>query len=88
MFDMAFFIGALVPTFLISRLMIWVFGKALPQGPFLAITANIASLVIASLILWSSENFSTYVREDVAAQAVWLVVDLIRVSRRASSPAK
>ncbi|WP_298261676.1 hypothetical protein [Bradyrhizobium sp.] len=88
MFDVAFFIGALVPTFLISRLMLWVVGKALPNGPFLAIAANVASLVIASLILWLTGSFPTYAREELAAQAVWLVVDLIRVSRRASTLAK
>lgn len=88
MFDTAFFIGALLPTFLISRLMFWLVGKALPNGPLLAIIANVGSLVIASLILWSTGNFPTHAQEGVVAQAVWLIVDLIRISRRASTPAE
>jgi hypothetical protein len=76
--DIVFFIGALVPTFLLSRLMLWVFGRYLDKGVTLALIANLSSLAVAILILWSSGSFSD-VWLNVIAQAVWLAVDLVRL---------
>lgn len=81
MADLTFFIGALVPLFLFSRLMLWALGRFLAKGALLALIANGASLAIGSLLLWSSGNFSN-IWIDVAAQSVWLTVDLIRFKAR------
>ncbi len=75
--DVAFFMGALVPTFLVSRLMLWVFGRYLIKGASLALVANLASLVIAGAILWSSGSLSDFWL-DVIAQATWMAIDLFR----------
>jgi len=81
--DIAFFIGALVPTFLISRLMLWVLGRYLDQGVPLALFANLGSLAVAGVILWASGSFSDFWL-DVVAQAAWLTIDLFRFRKSAA----
>jgi hypothetical protein len=61
MYDIALFIGALVPTFLLSRLMLWPLAR-LSSGAPLALIANSASLAIAGTLLWfGAESVAKFV---------------------------
>jgi hypothetical protein len=77
-------VGALVPTFLLGRLFAWLFRKLIASDPIVAILANVGSLAAAALILYLGDNMYmiwTY----FTAQAIWLVVDLVRLRRTATA---
>lgn len=71
-------IGALIPTILLSRLMLWLM-RSWDGGYLRILLAHLFSLLVATSIMTmttgsSLEAFSTY----APAQAVWLLVDLLR----------
>ena len=80
MADIVAFIGALVPTFLIGRLLLWALGKIGSNKIPLAIAANVSALLVAVLILFAGDNIRM-LWIYVAAQAVWLALDLFRALR-------
>jgi hypothetical protein len=77
----AFFTGALLPTFFISRFILWVIRHFQPRTALVALVANAASLAVATLLLWLSESLA-YIWNDVAAQSVWLAMDLFRYRKK------
>jgi hypothetical protein len=80
MFDIALFIGALVPTFLLSRLMLWALGR-LNSGAPLAIIANSASLAISGTLLWFGAGSLANLWVYIIGQTLWLVLDLVRLRK-------
>jgi len=91
MADIAHFIGALVPTLLVSRLMLLVF-KKWDGGYTRLVVANGVSLLVACLLggmgmadggaFAAGAAFATY----APAQAVWLAVDAWLYHRRQRMP--
>ena len=80
MADIAFFIGALMATFLLSRLMLWALGR-LNSGAPLAIIANSASLAISGTLLWFGAGSLANLWAYIIGQALWLVLDLVKLRK-------
>jgi hypothetical protein len=80
--ELAFFVGGLVPTFLISRLLLWALDRYVDGGARLALMANSGSLAIAGIIVWVTDSLSDFWL-DAVAQALWLAIDLFRYRKRA-----
>jgi hypothetical protein len=78
----AYFIGALVPTFLVSRFLLWILSRTVDRGVGPAIMANVGSLAFAGVMLWTFGSFSDF-WFDAVAQAVWLTIDLFRPGKGA-----
>jgi hypothetical protein len=75
------FVSALVPTFLIGRLVLLVLGRYLERGEPLAIIANFGSLAVLGVILWPTGSFSNF-GLYVVPQAVWLAIDLFHLRKK------
>ena len=86
--EIAFFVGALVPTLLVSRLLLVATRGWKRGGVVRLFCCNAGSLLIASALAGigmadggafaGTEALITY----APAQAVWLIVDLVRTKRR------
>lgn len=81
MSDIAFFVGALLPTFLFAAFFFWVFGRIVQSRIAKAFLANAASLIICGLIYVAIQQTGFSTREMasyVIAQLIWFAVYLIR----------
>lgn len=93
MADIAFFVGALVPTFLISRLGLWL-TRQWPGGATRLITVHGVSLLLTAFVGgMGMADGGAFAGAEAAMgyalpQAVWLIVDLVRFTHRnpASEP--
>lgn len=93
MADIAFFVGALVPTFLISRLGLWL-TRQWPGGNTRLITVHGVSLLLTAFVGGiGMADGGAFAGAEAAMgyalpQAIWLIVDLVRFTRRhpASEP--
>jgi len=87
----AMLLGALVPTFLLSRLLLWItkrWNGGVPR--LLLVHAICAALAVVAAAYGYSHTGApdwSYSLLYVVAQLVWLVVDFIRGRRRQSQPA-
>jgi len=90
MADIAFLAGALIPTFLISRLAFWVLKKWNGSVAKIAV-ANVASfLVIFTIAKAAADGYPlSYDLPDwlmyALPQSVWVIVDLIRYRKKSLS---
>jgi hypothetical protein len=80
--DIAFLVGALVPTLFLSRLAAWLLRNRLGNGYGLALVANAASLSACLGILSMTDNVDNF-WAYVLAQIIWLAMDLFRAKRGA-----
>ena len=82
------FLGGLVPTFLFSRLMLWWVFPRLERSSLGLCAANAISGLIMFVIagFGGASGDETFSASDGAMflvpQTIWLVVDLVRYSRR------
>jgi hypothetical protein len=84
MANIGFFVGALIPTFLIGRLLLWVLARFISSNVGRVLVANTASLIICGLVYGALEQSAFLVRGLLAyavAQSIWLVADLVRFHR-------
>jgi hypothetical protein len=83
-------LGALVATFLLSRLVGWVLRRAL-NDPARLLAANVATLAIATVVggygfaNGGSPLFATAFRSYVIPVIVWLIYDLYQWKKRAAA---
>ncbi|RWI42825.1 MAG: hypothetical protein EOR88_26510 [Mesorhizobium sp.] len=87
----AMLLGALVPTFLLSRLLLWV-TKSWNGGVLRLLLVHIicgALAVVASAYGYSANGAPDWSHSSVymVAQLIWLIVDFVRGRRRQSQPA-
>jgi len=89
--SVAMLLGALVPTFLLSRLLLWItkrWNGGVPR--LLAVHVICGALaVIAAAYGYSHTGTPDWSRSliYIVAQLVWLIVDFVRGRRRQSQPA-
>ena len=88
MADIAFLVGALIPTGMLSALFIWMPGRYVTSIPLRAITANALALIGATLIGGlgmadgGSAKFIAAFWAYALPQAIWLAVWLIILNGR------
>ncbi|TPK96410.1 hypothetical protein FJ934_09710 [Mesorhizobium sp. B2-4-12] len=87
----AVLLGALVPTFLLSRLLLWI-TKRWNGGVARLLLVHVicgALAIIAAAYGYSNTGAPDWSRGPVyiVAQLIWLVVDFVRDRRRQSQPA-
>lgn len=81
-------VGALLPTFLLSRLLLWIFRQ--PRTLVKAIFANLSAALFACVLSafghadggpldWS------YSWLYLAAQAIWLIMDIVILNKRSEA---
>ena len=88
MASIAFFIGALISTFLVSRLIRWLLKFKLPHEPGLLLTT--AGMTLAAATLLSAFGHSTggslrlgaSLQQYLLPVSFWLIVDLVRWKKR------
>lgn len=87
----AMLLGALVPTFLLSRLLLWItkrWNSGVPRLLLVHIFCGVLA-VVAAAYGYSSTGAPDWSRSPlyIVAQLIWLVVDFFRIRRRQSQPA-
>jgi hypothetical protein len=82
----SFFLGSLVPTFVVSRLVLWLLSKVWNIGYELVIVSNVMSLLFLATIYWSGQGqnykFSDAVMADAPGQLIALLIGVILQSLR------
>ena len=86
MAEIGFFVGALVPTFLISRLGLWL-TRQWPGGVTRLVTVHCVSLLLTAFVGGiGMADGGAFAGAEAAMgyalpQAIWLIVDLVRFTR-------
>lgn len=93
MADIAFFVGALVPTFLISRLGLWLTRQWNGGSTRLLFIHGMTLLAIAFVGGMGMADGGAFagaraLLSYAPAQALWLIVDLVRAANRRMPPAE
>ena len=92
MSSLAFFIGGLIPTLLVSRLTLWIL-KRWDSGYVRIVSAHILSLILSAALyqFGTDSDFSVGLVGYALPQLVWLTLDVVRKAWRkpeVTEPAK
>lgn len=88
MAEVAFLAGAFIPTFLLSRLFLWLLKRWNSRYPRIALSHAASLFLMAGIYHFAGDHpFFNGVLAYVLPQAVWLIFDVVKRPKRTESAA-